>query len=358
VPADHQAQALLRAARRQPTAFTPIWLMRQAGRYLPEYRAMRERFGFLELCHNSEAATEVTLQPVERFGVDAAILFADILLLLEPLGVGLEFAKGEGPVIHRPVRTEADVAQLRPIDVAAAVPFVFETVRKVTRALGRRTPLIGFAGAPFTVASYVVEGGPSRDYLHTKRLMYAAPEAWHRLMDLLVRAIADYLNGQIAAGADAVQLFDSWVGVLAPEDYRRFVLPHTRTVIASLTPGAPVIHFGTGTAGLLPLMREAGGDVIGLDWRVDLADAWGAVGHDVGVQGNLDPAVLLAPPAVIRERAQAVLERAGGRPGHIFNLGHGVYPHTPPDHVKALVDAVHELSARCPRSTREALPGP
>jgi uroporphyrinogen decarboxylase len=351
VPADHQT--FLRAARRQPTAFTPIWLMRQAGRYLPEYRALRERFGFLELCHNSEAATEVTLQPVERFGVDAAILFADILLLLEPLGVGLEFAKGEGPVIHHPVRTEADVAKLEPIDVAEAVPFVFETVRKVARALAGRTPLIGFAGAPFTVASYVVEGGPSRDYLHTKRLMYEAPEAWHRLMELLSQAIADYLNGQIAAGADAVQLFDSWVGVLAPEDYRRFVLPHTRTVIKSLTTGAPVIHFGTGTAGLLPLLREAGGDVIGLDWRVDLAEGWRAVGHDVGVQGNLDPAVLLAPPAVIRERARAVLERAAGRPGHVFNLGHGVYQQTPPDHVKALVDAVHELSAR-PGSTRGA----
>jgi uroporphyrinogen decarboxylase len=323
--------------------------MRQAGRYLPEYRAMRERFGFLELCHNSEAATEVTLQPVERLGVDAAILFADILLIVEPLGVGLEFAKGEGPVIHRPVRTEAAVNSLRPVDVEGAVPFVFDTVRKVKRALGERVPLIGFAGAPFTLASYLVEAGPSRDYLHTKRLMYEAPEAWHRLLDVLASAVADYLNGQIAAGADAVQLFDSWVGVLAPEDYRRFVLPHTRAVIKSLVEGVPVIHFGTGTAGLLPLMREAGGDVIGLDWRIDLADGWRAVGHDVAIQGNLDPAALLAPIAVIRERAKGVLDRAAGRPGHIFNLGHGVHQQTPPDHVRALVDAVHELSARrCP----------
>jgi uroporphyrinogen decarboxylase len=320
--------------------------MRQAGRYLPEYRAMRERFGFLELCHNSDAATEVTLQPVERLGVDAAILFADILLIVEPLGIGLEFAKGEGPVIHRPVRTEAAVNSLHPVDVAGAVPFVFDTVRKVKRALGGRVPLIGFAGAPFTLASYLVEGGPSRDYLHTKRLMYETPEAWHRLLDVLATAVADYLNGQIAAGAEAVQLFDSWVGVLAPEDYRRFVLPHTRAVIKSLTEGVPIIHFGTGTAGLLPLMREAGGDVIGLDWRIDLADGWRAVGHDVAIQGNLDPAALLAPIAVIRQRAKSVLDQAAGRSGHIFNLGHGVHQETPPDHVRALVDVVHELSAR------------
>ena len=337
---------LLRAARRQPTSFTPVWLMRQAGRYLPEYRAVRARFGFLELCRNPEAAAEVTLQPVERLGVDAAIPFADILLLVEPLGVGLEFAKGEGPVIHRPVRSADAVQALPPIDVDAAVPFVFETVRTVTQALGGRVPLIGFAGAPFTVASYLVEGGPSRDYLHTKRLMYEAPAAWRRLMEILVDATARYLNGQIAAGADAVQLFDSWVGVLSPDDYRAFVLPHVRALIASLAPGTPVIHFGTGTAALLPLMRQAGGDVIGLDWRVDHDAGWSAVGHDVAVQGNLDPAVLLAPPPVIRERVKAILDRAGGRPGHIFNLGHGVHQETPVDHVRAMVEMVHELSAR------------
>jgi uroporphyrinogen decarboxylase len=320
--------------------------MRQAGRYLPEYRAMRERFGFLELARNPEAAAEVTLQPVERFAVDAAILFADILLLVEPLGVGLEFARGEGPVIHRPVRTEGAVARLAPIDVEEAVPFVFETARRAAKALGDRVPLIGFAGAPFTVASYVVEGGPSRDYLHVKRLMYEAPEAWRRLMELLVDATARYLNGQIAAGARAVQLFDSWVGVLAPDDYRTFVLPHTRALIRAVTPGTPVIHFGTGTAGLLPLLREAGGDVIGLDWRVDLDAAWTTVGHDVAVQGNLDPAVLLSSPASIRERVKVILDRAGGRPGHIFNLGHGVFPGTPVEHVGALVDLVHELSDR------------
>jgi uroporphyrinogen decarboxylase len=340
------APLLLRAARREPTPVTPVWLMRQAGRYLPEYRALRERHGFLELCRNPEAAAEVTLQPVRRFAVDAAILFADILLIVEPLGVGLEFARGEGPVIHRPVRSEADVAKLAPIDVASSVGTVFETVRVVRRALPPTVALIGFAGAPFTVASYVVEGGASRDYLHTKRLMYETPAAWHRLMEVLADATATYLNGQIDAGAQAVQLFDSWVGALAPDDYRTFVLPHSRAVIRALRPGTPVIHFGTSTATLLPLMREAGGDVIGLDWRVDLDRGWAAVGHDVGVQGNLDPAVLLASPATIRARVQAILARAGGRPGHIFNLGHGVHQATPVDHVRALVDMVHELSAR------------
>jgi uroporphyrinogen decarboxylase len=338
---------LLAAARRRPTPYTPVWLMRQAGRYLPEYRALRARLGFLELCRHSAAAAEVTLLPVERFGVDAAILFADILLLVEPLGVGLEFTRGDGPTIRRPLRTAADIARLpASVDVEAAVPFVFETVRLVVRALGGRVPLIGFAGAPFTVASYLIEGGASREYRHTKRLMWEEPEAWHRLMGLLADLTVRYLNAQIAAGARAVQLFDSWVGALAPADYRTFVQPHVRALVQGLAPGVPVIHFGTGTAALLPMMREAGGDVIGLDWRVDLDRAWAAVGHDVAVQGNLDPTVLLTRPALIRERVREILARAGGRPGHIFNLGHGVLPETPPEHVQALVDAVHELSAR------------
>ena len=320
--------------------------MRQAGRYLPEYRAVRARLGFLELCRNPEAAAEVTLQPVARLGVDAAILFADILLILEPLGVGLEFPRGEGPVIRRPVRTDADVARLKPVDVESDVGFVFETVRRARRELPAHVPLIGFAGAPFTVASYLVEGGPSRDYLNTKRLMYEEPDAWHRLLEILVDATARYLNGQIAAGAQAVQLFDSWVGVLAPDDYRAFVLSHSQALIRALTPGTPVIHFGTGTAGLLPLLRQAGGDVIGLDWRLDLDAGWQAVGRDVAVQGNLDPATLLARPAVIRERVAAILDRARGRPGHIFNLGHGILPQTPVEHVQALVEMVHALSDR------------
>jgi len=320
--------------------------MRQAGRYMAEYRAIRARSSFLELCKNSDAAAEVTLQPVDKLGVDAAILFADILLIVEPFGVGLTFGAGEGPSITRPVRGEADVARLGPIDVASSLGFVFDTVSRVKKALAGRVPLIGFAGAPFTVASYMVEGGASRDYLHVKRLMYGTPQAWDRLMETLVDATARYLNGQIAAGAEAVQVFDSWIGTLSPDDYRAFVLPHMSALFSKLTPGVPAIHFGTGTAALLPLMREAGGDVIGLDWRVDLAEAWARVGHDVAVQGNLEPAVLLGDPVYIRKRAQRVLAAAGGRPGHIFNLGHGIHKDTPVEHVKALVDIVHELSDR------------
>jgi uroporphyrinogen decarboxylase len=334
------------ACRRRPTGFTPVWLMRQAGRYLPEYRALRSRFSFLELCKNPEAAAEVTLLPVQRLAVDAAILFADILLVAEPMGVGLEFARGEGPVIQRPVRSAADVGRLAEPDPTDTLPFVFETVRRVRAALADRIPLIGFAGAPFTVASYLVEGGASRDYLDTKRLMYTDPGAWHALLALLARTTARYLNGQIAAGAQAVQLFDSWVGCLAPDDYRQYVLPYSRAVIQALTPGVPVIHFGTGTAGLLEAFREAGGDVVGLDWRVDLGQAWARLGHDVAVQGNLDPVALLAPPPAIRQRVRLILDRAAGQPGHVFNLGHGVLPQTPVDHVRAMVDAVHELSAR------------
>jgi uroporphyrinogen decarboxylase len=320
--------------------------MRQAGRYMPEYRAIRERFSFLEMCKNSDAAAEVTVLPVERLGVDAAIVFADILLVTEPMGVGLEFPRGEGPVILRPVRSRTDVERLAEVDPLESVPFVFEAIHGARAALRGRVPLIGFAGAPFTVASYLIEGGASRDYLQTKGLMYRDPGAWHALMALLARTTARYLTGQIAAGAQAIQLFDSWVGCLAPDDYRAYVLPHTRAVIQAIPPGIPVIHFGTGTAGLLELMREAGGHLIGLDWRVNLGEAWARLGDGVGVQGNLDPAALLAKPAHIRPRVQAILDRAAGRPGHIFNLGHGVLPQTPADHVVALVDAVHELSAR------------
>ena len=336
----------LRACARQPTPFTPVWLMRQAGRYMPEYRALRARHGFLELCKNPAAAAEVTLQPVERLGVDAAILFADILLVLEPLGVGLEFTKGEGPVIHRPVQSAEDVGRLAPVRVEEAVPFVFETVKLARKALADRVPLIGFAGAPFTLASYLIEGGPSREFLATKRFMRGERVAWDDLMGRLADITGDYLNGQIAAGAQAVQLFDSWVGTLSPADYRDFVLPHSRRAIARLVPGTPVIHFGTGTAGLLDLMKAAGGDVIGLDWRVEIGRAWDGLGPDAAVQGNLDPAVLLASLGEIRRAAKAILDAVGERPGHIFNLGHGVHKETPVDHVAALVDMVHELSAR------------
>ncbi len=313
---------------------------------MPEYRAMRERHGFLELCKNPQAAAEVTLQPVERLGVDAAILFADILLVLEPLGVGLDFTRGEGPHIERPVRSAADVARLARADVDASVGFVFETVRLARKALDERVPLIGFAGAPFTLASYLIEGGASREFLLTKRFMRAEREAWHAMLGSLAATTADYLNGQIAAGAQAVQLFDSWVGTLSPADYREFVLPHTRAVIEHLNPDVPVIHFGVGTATLLPMMKEAGGDVIGLDWRVELGPTWERLGFDVAVQGNLDPAVLLSTTAEIRRAAKAILDGAARRPGHIFNLGHGVHQETPVENVKTLVEIVHELSSR------------
>ena len=337
----------LRACRRESTERTPVWVMRQAGRYLPEYRALRARHGFLEMCKTPSLAAEVTLLPIEQLAVDAAILFADILLVLEPMGVGLEFAKGDGPIIHRPVRRKADVEALAHEPAARALPFVAEAVRLAREKLAGRVPLIGFAGAPFTLASYLVEGRGSRDYVHTKTLMYREPAAWHLLMERLAEATVDYVRMQVAAGVEAVQLFDSWVGCLAPDDYRSFVLPHMRaTLRAVAATGVPIIHFGTGTAALLELMREAGGDVIGVDWRVDLGDAWTRLGAEVGVQGNLDPVALFATPDEIRRRVEHTLARAAGRPGHIFNLGHGVLPDTPVAHVRAMVDAVHELSAR------------
>lgn len=333
----------LKACRREPTPYTPIWLMRQAGRYMAEYRAVRDRMSFLELCHDADAAAEVTVTAVERLGVDAAIIFADILLVLEPMGVGLEFAQGDGPRIHRPVRSGEQIDRLPEVEPQESLTFVFEAVRKANAAL--KVPLIGFAGAPFTIASYVVEGGASRNYIHTKKLMYGDPGAWHALMEKLARALTKYVNGQIAAGAHAVQLFDSWVGCLAPDDYREYVLPHMRALIAGITPGTPVIHFGTGTSGMLKIMREAGGAVLGVDWRIDLATAWQQVGYDIAVQGNLDPVALFGPPSEIRRRAQAILDSVRARPGHIFNLGHGILPETPVDHVRLLIDTVHELSA-------------
>ncbi len=337
----------LKACRREPVDATPIWLMRQAGRYLPEYREIRSRHGFLEMCKTPELAAEVTLQPVRRFDLDAAILFADILLPLEGMGIGLEFAKNEGPVIHNPVRSAGDVAQLRVIEPERDVPYVLEAVRAVRRELASRVPLIGFSGAPFTLASYLVEGGGSRDYALCKRAMWEDPLAWHELMHKLAVVVERYLKAQVAAGAQAVQVFDSWVGALAPEDYREFVLPHSRYVMESLRgQGVPVIHFANNASTLLELVREAGGDVFGVDWRIDLDEAWRRIGHGVAIQGNLDPAALLAPPEVIEQKARGILERAAGRPGHIFNLGHGILKETPVEHVAALVDSVHRHSRR------------
>ncbi len=336
----------LRACRREPVDATPVWFMRQAGRYMEEYRALRSRRSLIEICKTPALAAEVTLQPVERLGVDAAILFADILLPLEPLGVGLEFVAGDGPTFRRPVRTVADIDGLPAVDVETELGFVAESVRRIVADLDGRVPLIGFAGGPFTVASYLVEGGHSRTFLATKRLMFGEPDAWHRLLSRLAELTADYLRLQIAAGADAVQLFDSWVGVLSPEDYRRFVLPHTRAVLEPIAAsGVPVIHFGTQTAGLLGDMRRAGGSVIGVDWRIDLAEAWDRVGADVAVQGNLDPVKLLAPWPELAAAARGILSRVRGRRGHVFNLGHGILPETPVAPVAALVRFIHEESA-------------
>jgi uroporphyrinogen decarboxylase len=335
----------MRACRREPVPYTPVWLMRQAGRYMREYREVRARTGFLELCKTPELAAEVTVTAARRLGVDAAIIFADILLIIEPMGLDLEFARGEGPVIHNPIRAANDVERLREVESVEALGYVFEAIRLARRALPRDLPLIGFAGAPFTLASYIVEGGASKNYIHTKSLMYGDSGAWHAMMALISRALVRYLNAQIAAGAQAVQLFDSWVGCLSPDDYREYVLPHTRSVIKALAPGTPVIHFGTGTATLLELMREAGGDVIGLDWRVPLDEAWQRLG-DVAVMGNLDPVTLFADRSVVREQSKRILDRAGGRHGHIFNLGHGILPETPVENVIALVDTVHELSRK------------
>lgn len=336
----------LAACRREPVPYTPVWLMRQAGRYLPEYRRVRDRFSFIELCRDSDAATQVTVDTVRRLGVDAAIIFADILLPLIPMGAGLRYEKGDGPRIEHMVRSMQDVERLHPVSVEDSLGFVAQTVRQVRQELEGEVPVIGFAGAPFTVASYAIEGGGSRNYVHTKTLMYRDPNTWHRFMDLVADITAQYLNMQIDAGAQVVQLFDSWVGSLSPEDYRTFVQPHSRKVIAALKPGVPVIHFGTMTGSLLPDMRDAGGDVIGLDWRVELDEAWARLGDGVAVQGNLDPVMLFADVSEIRNAVRDILQRANGRPGHIFNLGHGILPETPVDNVLALVDAVHEYSRK------------
>lgn len=342
----HEDCLLLKAARRQPVPRTPVWLMRQAGRYLPEYRKLRQRLSFLELCKNPDLSAEVMLSAVERLGVDAAIIFADLLPILEPMGLHLEFTAGDGPVVHNPIRSAEDVDRLVELDDLGPLEFVFETVRKTRAGLPPQKAVIGFSGAPFTLASYAVEGGASRHYTHVKSLMYHDPGAWDALMGRLARAVTRYLNAQIAAGAQAVQVFDSWVGCLGPDDYERFVLPYTRAVIEGITPGVPAISFFTGNPALLPLVAQAGGAVIGIDWRLRLDAAWQTIGPEKAIQGNLDPAVLLGPIAEIRRRTQEILGQAAGRPGHIFNLGHGVLPQTPVENVIALVEAVREYSSQ------------
>jgi uroporphyrinogen decarboxylase len=336
----------LQACRRQPTPYTPVWLMRQAGRYMPEYRRIRAQHGFLELCRNPQLCSEIMCVAVERLGVDAAIVFSDLLPILEPMGMDLEFAQGEGPQIHNPVRESADVDRVVELESVEALHFVMEAVRQTRADLPANIPLIGFAGAPFTLASYAIEGGGSREFLHTKTLMYRDRSAWDALMSRLARAIVMYLNAQIAAGAQAVQLFDSWVGTLGPDDYRSYVLPHVQKVVAEITPGVPIISFATGNPQLLPLLAEGGAGIVSVDWRVRLDDAWRMIGYDRAIQGNLDPMSLLADTVELGRRTADILKQAAGRPGHIFNLGHGVLPQTPPDNARALVDIVHELSSR------------
>ncbi len=341
--ADGLAPALVRAARREPVDRRPVWFMRQAGRSLPEYRKIRESYDLFTICQNPELCAEVTMQPVRRLGVDGAVLFADIMLPVAfGLGVELQLVDGVGPVVEHPIRTHADIDRLQARPPGEAVPFVLETIKLLRRTLDPLVAVIGFSGAPFTLAGYLIEGKPSREFLTTKAMMYADPALWEALMTRLSRLVLDYLLAQVGAGAQVVQVFDSWVGCLSPADYRRYVLPHMTGIFSGLRrAGAPSIHFGTGTAGILSLMREAGGDVIGVDWRLDLGEAWRLVGYDRGIQGNLDPALLLGPWPVVEDGARRVIEAAGGRPGHIFNLGHGVLPESPVEHLQRLVEFVH-----------------
>jgi uroporphyrinogen decarboxylase len=336
----------LQACRRQPVDATPVWFMRQAGRYMAEYRALRQRHGLLEICREPDLATEVTLQPLRRIEVDAAILFSDLLIPLAPLGLPFDFVGGEGPRLERPLSTAADIDALRQFEPRAELGFVLQAIRQIQKELNGQLPLIGFAGAPFTLASYAIEGGHSNSFAKTKALMFGHPDAWHRLCGMLAELVGDYLVAQIEAGVDAVQLFDSWVGALSAADYREFALPHSRRIFEIVGSRAPTIHFGTGTAMMLDLMREAGGDVIGADWRIPLDDAWHRIGHDRGIQGNLDPTTLLGPVARMCRQVDDIVERAGGRHGHIFNLGHGILPTTPLEHVQMLASYVHRVTAR------------
>ncbi len=336
----------LRACRREPVDRTPIWLMRQAGRFLPEYRELRSKYDMLTMCRTPEIAVQVTLQPLKHFDLDAAILFSDIMIPLQGMGIRFDIEEGLGPVIGKPVRSQQDADALRVVEPEEDVPFVIEAIRILRAELEDRLPLIGFAGAPFTLASYIVEGRPSRDFARTKVMMHCDPSAWHTLMEKLASSIAAYLHAQIRAGAQAVQLFDSWVGALSPQDYTQYVLPYSKLVFDALAfTGVPRIHFGTGTASLLELLHQAGGDVIGLDWRVPLDVAWHRLG-DVALQGNLDPVLMLASPEVVKQQARLILDQVHNRNGHIFNLGHGVLPNTPVENVTELVNFVHSYSTR------------
>jgi uroporphyrinogen decarboxylase len=334
----------VKACRTQAVDRTPVWFMRQAGRYMPEYRAVRKQYSLIEICKRPQVAAEVTITAAEALGVDAAIIFADLLLPLEVMGLPFHFSAGEGPVIEKPIRDQADISQLR-IDRACDLGYVSEAVRLVCQHFGESLPVIGFCGAPFTLASYMIEGGSSRNYVHTKKMMYTSPPAWDELMGKLVAVVSEYAAEQVDAGADVIQIFDSWVGCLSIEDYRDYVLSHATSLVKNLQrTGVPVIYFGTDSATLLPSMKKTGAEVIGLDWRIPLDRGWDAVGSGA-VQGNLDPVLLFAGQKEIKARATEILRRAGGRPGHIFNLGHGILPETPVENVKALARFVQEYSA-------------
>jgi len=336
--------SFVRACKSQPVDRTPVWFMRQAGRYMPEYRAVRKQHSLLEICKKPALAAEVTITAAEILGVDAAIIFADLLLPLEVMGLPFHFSAGEGPVIEKPVRTKEDIANLR-TDRAAELGYVSEAVALVAKHFANRVPVIGFCGAPFTLASYMIEGGGSRNYIHAKKMMYNSPTDWDALMRKLVTVTAAYSAEQVRAGADVIQIFDSWVGCLSVEDYRRYVLPHVTGMVKQLQKtGAPIIYFGTDSATLLPAMKETGADVIGLDWRIPLDEGWARLDHGVAVQGNLDPVLLFADWKELKSRAEDILRRAAGRPGHVFNLGHGILPETPVDNVKNLVRFVQEYS--------------
>ncbi len=341
-----RADRFLKACKKESVDCTPVWIMRQAGRYLEEYRAVRAKHSFIEVCKTPELVVEITLQPIRRFELDAAIIFADILLPLEKMGIDFEFTKGDGPQINNTVRTRADVVKMRAIDPMGEMAYLMDAIRMVKRELNGRVPLIGFSGAPFTLASYITEGGGSRNYVFTKSLMYREPDTWHLLMEKLTDMVIVYLNDQIKAGVQAVQVFDSWVGCLSSADYREFVLPHQKRLLASLNASVPRVHFAFGASHLLSLIKEAGGDVLGLDWRTDVGEAWKALDYGPAIQGNLDPVALHGSREYIERRVREILERVGGRNGHIFNLGHGILPTAPTDNVQYMIDLVHELSAR------------
>jgi uroporphyrinogen decarboxylase len=342
----------VKACKAQPVDRTPVWFMRQAGRYMPEYRAVRKQYSLIEICKKPEVAAEVTITAAEALGVDAAIIFADLLLPLEVMGLDFHFSAGEGPVIEKPLRTKEDVERLR-TDRASDLGYVSEAIRLVCKHFGPRLPVIGFCGAPFTLASYMIEGGGSRNYVHTKKMMYSSPDAWDELTRKLVTVVSEYAVEQVRAGADVIQIFDSWVGCLSVEDYRRYVLPRTTELVQALQKAnVPVIYFGTDSATLLSSMHETGAEVIGLDWRIPLDEGWQRLGYESAVQGNLDPVLLFADWKELKSRAEEILRRAAGHPGHIFNLGHGILPETPVENVKALAKFVQEHSIRVSSASR------